>query len=60
MPMTRTSLGNPDEMFLILGPAQSAGQFQIVGNLVVNLSEPRIGIERVRIVATEIIVSPTH
>ena len=44
-------------MLLVVGPAHAAGQLQIVGDVVIGLAEPRIGIQRIGILAEEIIVT---
>ena len=43
-------------MFLIFGPAQTRRQLQIAEDIVIGLAEPGIGIQRIGILAEEIIV----
>lgn len=43
-------------MFLVVGETQSCGQFEIGLNVVISLAETGIGVERIRILAQEIIV----
>ncbi len=49
--------GDFDEMFAVVGPAQTAREFQVSRDVVVHLSEHRIGIQRVGILAQEVIVA---
>ena len=44
-------------MLLIVRPAQSAGQFQIGRDIVIGLAKTGIGIQHIRILAEEIIVT---
>ena len=43
-------------MLLVIRPAQSAGQFEIVEDIVIDLAESGIGIEHIWILTEEIIV----
>ena len=44
-------------MFLVVGPADAAGQLHIAQDIVIGLAEPGIGIQHIRILAAEIIVA---
>src|SRR6185312_10867829 len=44
-------------MLLVLRPAQAAGEFQIVRDVIISLAKRGVGIERVGILATEVIVT---
>ena len=44
-------------MLLVVRPAQTAGQFQILRDVVIGLTEARIGIQHIGILAQEIIVA---
>ena len=44
-------------MFLVIRPAQTAGQLQVGCDIVIDFAEGRIGIERVWILTQEIIVT---
>ncbi len=48
---------NIGEMLLVLRPAQTGRELQIAEDVVVNLAEPCIGIQRIGILAQEVIVS---
>src|SRR6185312_16804052 len=49
--------GNFHEMLLVVGPAQTAGELQIVGELVIRLAKAGIGTEGVGVDASEIVVT---
>ncbi len=45
------------EMLLILGPAQTAGQLEIIGDLVIGFAEQRIRVQAIWVLAEKIIVT---
>src|SRR6185437_16191583 len=47
---------NVDEMLLVVRPAQTARELQIVEDVVIYLAEARIGIEQIGILAEEIVM----
>ena len=48
---------NVDEVLLVFRPAQATRQLKIACDIVIGLTEPRIGIQRIRVLAEKIIVA---
>ncbi len=44
-------------MFLVVGPADTARELQVIENIIIGLAEPGVGIEDIGIAAEKIIVA---
>ncbi len=48
---------NVGEMLSIFGPTQATRQLHVIGNVIIDLAKAGIGIQRIRVLAEEIIVT---